>query len=210
MNSKLNEQLKLYLVTDEKDSTEILLQKVEAAIKGGTTMVQLREKNMLGGQFYEKALKLKQLLNAYNIPLIINDRVDIALAVGADGVHVGQKDIPADVVRKMIPRDMILGVSAATVFDAEAAIRAGADYLGVGAIFPTGSKSDAKEIEKEMLKEIVSLSQIPVVAIGGISTNNVYKLADTGIAGVSVISAILHHPNPQGQATTLRKMIESL
>ncbi|CDI49891.1 thiamin-phosphate pyrophosphorylase [Clostridium tetani 12124569] len=182
----------LYLVTDRDILKGRDLKKaVEEAILGGTTLVQLREKNVSSKEFYEIAKDIKIITDKYNIPLIINDRVDIALAVNAEGVHIGQKDLPANIVRKIIGEDKILGVSANTIEDALKAQRDGADYLGVGAMFPTNSKKDAESTSIETLKEIKNSVNIPIVAIGGINENNVQKLKETNIDGIAVISAIL-------------------
>ncbi|AVP54286.1 thiamine-phosphate synthase [Clostridium tetani] len=182
----------LYLVTDRDILKGRDLKKVlEEAILGGTTLVQLREKNVSSKEFYEIAKDIKVITDKYNIPLIINDRVDIALAVNAEGIHIGQKDLPANIVRKIIGEDKILGVSANTIEDALKAQRDGADYLGVGAIFPTNSKKDAESTSIETLKEIKNAVNIPIVAIGGINENNVQKLKETNIDGIAVISTIL-------------------
>lgn len=182
----------LYLVTDRDILKGRDLKKVlEEAILGGTTLVQLREKNVSSKEFYEIAKDIKVITDKYNIPLIINDRVDIALAVNAEGIHIGQKDLPANIVRKIIGEDKILGVSANTIEDALKAQRDGADYLGVGAIFPTNSKKDAESTSIETLKEIKNAVNIPIVAIGGINENNVQKLKETTIDGIAVISTIL-------------------
>lgn len=182
----------LYLVTDRDILKGRDLKKaLEEAILGGTTLVQLREKNVSSKEFYEIAKDIKVITDKYNIPLIINDRVDIALAVNAEGIHIGQKDLPANIVRKIIGEEKILGVSANTIEDALKAQRDGADYLGVGAMFPTNSKKDAESTSIETLKEIKNAVNIPIVAIGGINENNVQKLKGTNIDGIAVISTIL-------------------
>lgn len=182
----------LYLVTDRDVLKGRDLKKaVEDAILGGTTLVQLREKNVSSKEFYEIAKEIKTITDKYNVPLIINDRVDIALAVNAEGVHIGQKDLPTDIVRKIIGEDKILGLSANTIEDALKGEKDGADYLGVGAMFPTNSKKDAESTSMETLKEIKNAVNIPVVAIGGINENNVQKLKGTNIDGIAVISGIL-------------------
>lgn len=182
----------LYLVTDRDVlKGRDLKRAVEDAILGGTTLVQLREKNVSSKEFYKTAKKIKTITDKYNVPLIINDRVDIALAVNAEGVHIGQKDLPADIVRKIIGEDKILGVSANTIEDALKAEKDGADYLGVGAMFPTNSKKDAESTSIETLKEIKNAVNIPIVAIGGVNENNVQKLKGTNIDGIAVISGIL-------------------
>jgi thiamine-phosphate pyrophosphorylase len=200
----VKQALSLYLVTNESMEMEDLLKKVEAAIQGGVTMVQLREKQSSGKLFLKKALALKSLTEKYKIPLVINDRVDIALAAEADGVHVGQSDLPAAFVRKIVPPSMFVGVSCSTVEEAIEAEKQGADYLGVGAVFPTNSKKDAQLLEKGMLESIVKSTSIPVVAIGGINQENVKQLNDTGIDGIAVVSAILSSSNPKQAAEMLK------
>lgn len=186
----------LYLVTEESVPVDSLLTVVEQAIKGGVTTVQLREKNSDGKEFYEKATMLKELLDRYDVPLIINDRIDIAIAVNAAGVHIGQSDLPLSVVKKLVPSSFIIGVSVATLEEAKNAERDGATYLGVGSVFPTGTKSDAKLLPDGVLKDITQNVSIPVVAIGGISLDNVATLQNHGIDGVAVVSAIMKATNP--------------
>ncbi|MGG1290241.1 thiamine phosphate synthase [Bacillus smithii] len=204
MKFNVKQALSLYLVTSESMELEELLNKVEAAIQGGVTMVQLREKQSSGKLFLKKALALKSLTEKYEIPLVINDRVDIALAAGADGVHVGQSDLPAAYVKKIVPPSMFVGVSCSTVEEAKEAEKQGADYLGVGAVFPTNSKKDAERLEKGMLESIVESVNIPVVAIGGINLENVQQLSHTGIDGIAVVSAILSNNNPKLAAEMLK------
>ena len=201
--------LSLYLVTDNSDDVEKFLNTIEEGIKGGVTVVQIREKTAETLDFYELALKVKEITTRYNVPLIINDRVDIALAIDADGVHVGQSDMPCDVTRKLIGKDKILGVSAATIEEAKKAERDGADYIGTGAVFPTATKDDAPSITKEDLKEIVESINIPVVAIGGINFDNASTLIDTGIAGLSVVSAIMSSENPKKSSEELLNIFNS-
>lgn len=189
--------LSLYLVTDKSDDVEKFLKTIEEAIKGGVSVVQIREKTAETLDFYNLALKVKEITTKYNVPLIINDRVDIALAIDADGVHVGQSDMPCEVTRKLIGIDKILGVSAATITEAKKAQKDGADYIGTGAVFPTATKDDAPSITKQNLKEIVESIDIPVVAIGGINNDNASELTDTGIAGLSVVSAIMSADDPK-------------
>ena len=164
-----NIDLSLYLVTDKSDDVEKFLNTIKEAIKGGVTVVQIREKTADTLDFYNLSLKVKEITTKYNVPLIINDRVDIALAIDADGVHVGQSDMPCDVTRRLIGEDKILGVSAATVDEAQKAEKDGADYIGTGAVFPTATKDDAPSVTKEELKDVVDSIDIPVVAIGGIN-----------------------------------------
>jgi thiamine-phosphate pyrophosphorylase len=204
-----NLDLSLYLVTDKSDDVEKFLNTIEEAIKGGTTVVQIREKTAETLDFYNLALKVKEITTKYNVPLIINDRVDVALAIDADGVHVGQSDMPCDVTRRLIGEDKILGVSAATIDEAQKAQKDGADYIGTGAVFPTQTKDDAPKITKDDLKEIVKSIDIPVVAIGGISLENAHELKDTGIAGLSVVSAIMSSDNPKKSSEELLEIFNS-
>ena len=204
-----NIDLSLYLVTDNSDDIEKFLKTIEEAIKGGTTVVQIREKTADTLDFYKLALKVKDITTKYNVPLIINDRVDIALAIDADGVHIGQSDMPCDVTRGLIGEDKILGVSAATIEEAKKAQRDGADYIGTGAVFPTQTKDDAPSVTKQELKEIVESIDIPVVAIGGINLENARELVDTGISGLSVVSAIMSSDNPKKSSEELLKIFNS-
>ena len=204
-----NLDLSLYLVTDKSDDVEKFLNTIEEAIKGGTTVVQIREKTAETLDFYNLALKVKEITTKYHVPLIINDRVDVALAIDADGVHVGQSDMPCDVTRRLIGEDKILGVSAATIDEAQKAQKDGADYIGTGAVFPTQTKDDAPKITKDDLKEIVKSIDIPVVAIGGISLENAHELKDTGIAGLSVVSAIMSSDNPKKSSEELLEIFNS-
>lgn len=197
----MNNNLELYFVTDESVPTEQLLFIVNEAVKGGVSVVQLREKKSCGKSFYEKAFTLKQLLQQYNVPLIINDRVDVALAVNADGVHIGQNDLPLTVVRKIVPSSMIVGVSVSTVEQAKEAEQNGANYIGVGAVFPTNTKQDAKVLPEGMIESIVKNVNIPVVAIGGIKINNLSTIAHIGIDGIAVVSGIMHAKNPKDEAS---------
>lgn len=205
----------LYLVTDRrmvaKHCDAISLEAaVEQAILGGVTMVQLREKQLNSKAFFEQALAIKHLCHSYHVPLLINDRVDIALAVNADGVHIGQEDLPADIVRKLIGKDKILGVTAKTTDQAKLAQGQGADYLGVGAVFGTTTKADAKAITLDELSQICQAVSIPVVAIGGITYENIDKLQDIGIAGVAVVSGILGQADIQKASGELRDKIKTL
>lgn len=186
------DKLKCYLVTD----SDILKGKdfyasIEDALKAGIKCVQLREKDALGKEFLEKAINLRKLTKKYDALLFINDRVDIAILVGADGVHVGQKDIPAVDVKRLIGDDMILGVSANTVEDAQIAKDAGADYIGVGAVFSTSTKEDAENVDHRMITSIKENVDIPIIAIGGINLNNVSKLYRYDLEGYAIVSAIL-------------------
>ncbi len=203
-----NIDLSLYLVTDKSDDVEKFLKTIEEAIKGGVTVVQIREKTAETLDFYNLALKVKEITTKYGVPLIINDRVDVALAIDADGIHVGQSDMPCDITRKLIGDDKILGVSAATIPEAKKAQEDGADYIGTGAVFPTATKDDAPKITKKDLKEIANSIDIPVVAIGGINLNNVNELEDTDIAGISVVSAIMSSDNPKKSSEELLKIFK--
>ncbi|MCR4649844.1 MAG: thiamine phosphate synthase [Lachnospiraceae bacterium] len=183
--------LLLYAVTDRHwlDGRK-LTDVVKESLDGGVTFVQLREKTLEDEKFLEEAKELKKLCKNYNVPFVINDNVDIAIAMDADGVHVGQSDMEAGDVRAKLGPDKIIGVSAENVEQAVLAEKRGADYLGVGAVFPTGSKDDAADVSYETLKAICEAVSIPVIAIGGINEGNVSKLAGSGIVGVAVISAI--------------------
>ena len=204
-----NLDLSLYLVTDKSDDVEKFLKTIEEGIKGGVTVVQIREKTADTLDFYNLALKVKEITTKYNVPLIINDRVDVALAIDADGVHVGQSDMPCEVTRKLVGPDKIVGVSAATIEEAKKAQEDSADYIGTGAVFPTQTKDDAPKITKKDLKEIVDSIDIPVVAIGGINLSNAYELNDTGIAGLSVVSAIMSSENPKKSSEKLLNIFNS-
>ena len=197
----------LYLVTDRMlMSTKTLGEAVEQAVIGGCTMVQLREKEISSLDFYVLASEMKKITDRYGIPLIINDRIDIAMAVGAAGVHIGQKDIPADIARKVIGKDMLLGVSAASVAEAENAAKAGADYLGVGAMFPTGTKTDASHVSMEELGGIRRTVDIPIVVIGGISKENAMLFQPMGIDGLAVVSAVIAQPDIKKSAADLKSL----
>jgi thiamine-phosphate pyrophosphorylase len=200
--------LSLYLVTEESIAIEELTKIIAQSVSGGVSIVQLREKNNSSLSFYEKASALKQLLNELSIPLIINDRVDIALAVGADGIHIGQDDLPLPVVKKMVPEDMIVGVSVSTLEEALEAERNGADYIGVGSVFPTKTKQDATLMALEDLGEICRGVSIPAVAIGGITADNMSALSNSGLSGTAVVSAIMNADNPKTASESLLKIIK--
>lgn len=203
--------LLLYAVTDRSWlGGHTLYQDVEAAIKGGATFIQLREKKLDEEHFLEEAKEIKELCKKYRVPFVINDNVDIALAMDADGIHVGQSDMEAGMVREKLGPDKIIGVSAQTVEQAILAEQKGADYLGVGAVFPTGSKDDAVEVSHDTLKAICEAVHIPVIAIGGISTGNVMELSGSGICGIAVISAIFAKPDIETAAKELRKQTEKM
>jgi len=204
-----NIDLSIYLVTDNSEDEEKFLKTIEEAINGGVSVVQIREKTADTLEFYNLALKVKEITTKYNVPLIINDRVDVALAVDADGVHVGQSDMPCDITRELIGENKILGVSAATIDEAKKAEKDGADYIGTGAVFPTSTKDDAPSITKKDLKNIVDSINIPVVAIGGINIENANELKNTGISGLSVVSAIMSADNPKKASEKLLNIFNS-
>lgn len=185
------QDLLLYAVTDRSWLGEqTLCEQVEEALRGGATFVQLREKELDDDTFLAEAIEIQELCKKYNVPFVINDNVEIARKMNADGVHVGQSDMEAGNVRALLGEDKILGVSAQTVEQALLAEQRGADYLGVGAAFHTGSKADADDVSFETLKAICEAVSIPVVAIGGIGKHNVLELSGSGICGIAVISAI--------------------
>lgn len=197
--------LLLYAVTDRTWLGEhTLYEQVEAAIRGGATFVQLREKKLDQESFLAEARKIQALCRRYGVPFVINDNVEIAREIGADGVHVGQSDMKARDVRSILGQDKIIGVSAQTVEQALLAQEQGADYLGVGAVFPTGSKDDAVEVDHQVLARICQAVDIPVIAIGGITADNVVSLKGSGICGVAVISAIFAKPDVEEAARSLR------
>ncbi|MDR0846767.1 MAG: thiamine phosphate synthase [Lactobacillales bacterium] len=197
--------LSLYLVTDSYDYTnEEFLWYVEEAIKGGVTLVQLREKFKSGREIYDLARATCELCHRYNVPFLVDDRVDIALAVGADGVHVGQTDLPAAEVRKLIGPDKILGVTAKNLEHALQAERDGADYVGTGAIFPTTTKVVTVRTPLATLEEINQNIGIKQVAIGGINPLNMHELYGSGADGIAVVSAIMKDADPQGVAREMR------
>ena len=203
--------LLLYAVTDRTWlNGKTLYEQVEKAIKGGVTFVQLREKELDDVAFLKEAFEIKKLCRQYNVPFIINDNVEIARKINADGVHVGQSDMKAGNVRTILGEDKILGVSAQTVEQALLAEKEGADYLGVGAVFPTGSKMDADDVSYETLKEICSVVSIPVVAIGGIGAGNVLKLENSGISGIAVISAIFSAEDIEKATKNLKELTEKV
>lgn len=197
----------LYAVTDRAfEKKQTFYEQVNSAIKGGITMIQLREKELSEAEFLKEAEKIKPLCRANDIPFIINDDVDVAVKCGADGVHIGQNDMAAEKVRQIIGDDMILGVSAQTPEQAVKAEEAGADYLGVGAVFPTLTKSDALSVSYETLKEICASVSIPVVAIGGICAENIKELSGSGIDGVALVSAIFGAEDIERECEILKKL----
>ena len=204
------EDLLLYAVTDRSWlNGETLYAQVEKALKGGVTFVQLREKALDEQAFLEEAKEIQKLCAQYHVPFVINDNVEIAAQIGADGVHVGQSDMEAGDVREKLGPDRIIGVSAQTVEQAVRAQERGADYLGVGAAFPTGSKADAVEVSHETVRAITEAVDIPVIAIGGITKDNVSELSGTGICGIAVISAIFAQEDIEGAARVLKERTEA-
>ena len=185
------EDVLLYVIKDRHWlGEETLCDQVEKALKGGATFVQLREKHLDEETLRVQAKEIQALCSAYGVPFILNDHVELAAELGADGVHVGQQDMAAGTVRTLLGPDQILGVSVKTVEQAKNAERCGADYLGVGAVFPTGSKEDASEVSHEIVAEICKAVSIPVVAVGGITRENLGKLSGRGLSGIAVISAV--------------------
>lgn len=199
--------LTLYLVTDRRMPKKGFETVVEEAIRGGVTLVQLREKEGDTGLLYERACRLKKVTDRYHIPLIIDDRIDIMLAVDAAGVHVGQSDMPAAIARQMIGPDKILGVSAANLTEALKAEADGADYLGVGAMYPTKTKTDADFTTRETLEAIKRSVHIPVCAIGGINEKTISDFKGSAIDGFAIVSAIMASEEPKAAAEKLKRMI---
>lgn len=198
--------LLLYAVTDRSWLGEqTLYEQVEDALQGGATFIQLREKKLDDEHFLQEAIEIKELCRRYHVPFVINDNVEIARKVDADGVHVGQSDMEAGDVRAILGKDKILGVSAQTVEQAVLAQQRGADYLGVGAVFHTGSKADADDVSHETLRKICDAVSIPVIAIGGISKDNVMELKGSGICGIAVISAIFAAKDIRSAAAELKE-----
>ena len=203
--------LLLYAVTDRSWlNGKTLYEQVEQALKGGVSFVQLREKNLNTEAFLQEAIQIQSLCRTYGVPFVINDNIDIALAMNADGVHVGQKDMEVSKVRAKLGPGKLIGVSAQTVEQAVKAEKEGASYLGVGAVFATDSKLDAIEVSHETLKEICKSVKIPVVAIGGINRENVMELSESGICGVAVISAIFAQSDIEKATDDLKKQVEKM
>ena len=205
------EQLKLYAVTDRSwIGNETLYGQVEKAIKGGATMVQLREKELDGAAFRQEAEDIIKLCRKYQVPFIVNDNVELAKSIGADGVHIGQSDMELARARELLGQDAIIGVTAKTVEQAKAAEAGGADYLGSGAVFGSSTKLDAKPMDHALLQEICESVHIPVVAIGGITGENVMELAGRGMAGVAVVSGIFACPDIEAGTRKLRELVEQM
>ncbi len=208
---KKNIDYTLYLVTDRRlMSSDTVERSVELAIEGGTSVVQLREKDCTSREFYELAMRVKKITAPRNVPLIINDRIDICLAADADGVHLGQKDIPCREARKILSNDKIIGVSAALPEEARQAQADGADYLGVGAVFATGTKSDTRPVTPEIICKIRTAVSIPFVVIGGVNAENIGKLYGLGINGAAVVSAVVAQNDITAAARTMRKAAQGL
>lgn len=205
------EMLLLYAVTDQAwTGKQTLLEQIEDALKGGATIIQLREKELDEDSFVEEAIKVRELCHKYNVPLIINDNVEVALKSGADGVHVGIEDVPVTEIRKRVSDDFTIGATCKTVEQAKIAEAAGADYMGVGAIFPSPTKTSAVRITNEQLREIVSSVSIPAVAIGGISYDNVYEIKGCSVSGVAVVSAIFAAEDIKKATSLLKERVKEV
>ena len=201
----------LYAVTDRAwTGKQTLYQQVEAALKGGVTCVQLREKELDKAAFLQEARDICALCRRYGVPFIVNDHVDIAAACGADGVHVGQEDMEAGEVRRRVGENMILGVSVHTVEEARQAVREGADYLGLGAVFPTGTKTDADVMPGDMLRAICGAVDVPTVAIGGLNRSNILQLSGSGVDGAALVSAIFGAEDIEEACRELRALAEEM
>lgn len=207
----IREQLLLYAVTDRSwTGRQSLYEQVESALKGGVTMVQLREKKQDDDAFLEEAIQIKALCHRYGVPLIINDRLSVALKSGADGIHVGAEDEPVETIRQIAGKDFIIGATAKTVEQAKRAQSQGADYLGVGAVFGSPTKKNAIRITKNQLCEICNAVSIPAVAIGGVDETNIASLKDAPIAGVAVVSAIFSKADIEAASRDLRRAAEQV
>ena len=205
------EMMRLYAVTDRAwVGRQSLYEQVESALKGGVTCVQLREKELSEEDFLAEAMEISELCRRYGIPFFINDNVDIALACHADGIHVGQEDLDAAQVRQRIGDGMMIGVSVHCVEEALEAIKQGVDYLGVGAMFATSTKTDVDVLPMETLRDICAAVDIPVVAIGGISRDNISQLSNTGVDGVALVSAIFAADDIENECRQLRKLAEEM
>lgn len=205
------EVLRLYLVTNRyQDSVERFLEKVETACRSGVTIVQLREKNLTTNQYYQLAKQVKEITDAYQVPLIIDDRLDVCLAVDAAGLHIGDDELPVSVARQVLGPEKILGVTAKTVERALEAEEGGADYLGTGAIFPTTTKENAPITLISTLKTICQRVAIPVVAIGGLTSENIDQLAATGIAGVAVVRDLMQAEDIEGKTQAFLTKLDDI
>lgn len=206
-----SEMMRLYAVTDRKwTGIQTLAQQVEEALKGGVTCVQLREKNLDEDSFLKEAIELKAICHRYHVPLLINDNIKIAVQSDADGVHLGQKDMPVQEARKILGENKIIGITAKTVEQALNAQNHGADYLGSGAMFATSTKTDTYQIDYEIFKAICQAVEIPVVAIGGITEENILQIAGLGMDGIALVSAIFSAENIQQTCQKLRRLSEQI
>ena len=205
------DDLLLYAITDRGSlDKKVFFEKIEEALQGGVTILQLREKELDEDSFTDEAIEVKSLCRKYGVPLIINDNVDVALKSGADGVHVGIEDMPIDEIRRKAPDSFIIGATCKTVEQAQSAERLGADYMGVGAVFSSPTKKNALRITREQLKEICSSVSIPAVAIGGITLENVGELNGGGMSGIAVVSAVFSADDIQKAASLLKEKAKSL
>ena len=203
--------LLLYAVTDQAwVGKQTLLEQIEDALKGGATIVQLREKNMDEDKFIKEAIQVRDLCHKYHVPLIINDNVIVAIKSGADGVHVGIEDTPVAEIRKLVSADFIIGATCKTVNQAKIAEASGADYMGVGAVFPSPTKTNAVRITNEQLREIISSVSIPAVAIGGINYDNIYELKGSFISGAAIVSAIFGAENIEKSTALLKERVKTV
>jgi len=203
--------LLLYAVTDRAwVGKQTLLEQIEDALKGGATIIQLREKKLDDDSFVEEAIQVRALCHKYNVPLIIDDNVDVAIKSGADGVHVGIEDAPVAEIRKRVSADFIIGATCKTVEQAKIAEAAGADYMGVGAVFPSPTKTNALRITNEQLREIIASVSIPAVAIGGISYDNVCEIKGSSVSGVAVVSAIFGAEDIKKATTLLKDRVKAV
>ena len=205
------DDLLLYAITDRRNlDKKVFFEKIEEALQGGVTILQLREKELDEDSFINEAIEVKNICRKHSVPLIINDNVNVALKSGADGVHVGIEDMPIDEIRRTVPDSFIIGATCKTVEQAQSAERLGADYMGVGAVFPSPTKKNAVRITREQLKEICTSVSIPAVAIGGISLENVDELKGGGMSGIAVVSAVFSADDIQKTASLLKEKAKSL
>ena len=205
------DDLLLYAITDRRNlDKKVFFEKIEEALQGGVTILQLREKELDEDSFINEAIEVKNICRKHDVPLIINDNVNVALKSGADGVHVGIEDMPIDEIRRTVPDSFIIGATCKTVEQAQSAERLGADYMGVGAVFPSPTKKNAVRITREQLKEICTSVSIPAVAIGGISLENVDELKGGGMSGIAVVSAVFSADDIQKAASLLKEKAKSL
>ena len=205
------DDLLLYAITDRRNlDKKMFFEKIEEALQGGVTILQLREKELDEDSFINEAIEVKNICRKHGVPLIINDNVNVALKSGADGVHVGIEDMPIDEIRRTVPDSFIIGATCKTVEQAQSAERLGADYMGVGAVFPSPTKKNAVRITREQLKEICASVSIPAVAIGGITLENVDELKDGGMSGIAVVSAVFSADDIQKAASFLKEKAKSL